>query len=488
MMTSKTKILLISLIALAVFVFFNEYLVPYMEPVLGPVWSKILLYFIVFAIVSMDILADLVSNWIEGKRKRDLVKDYVNEIVSFFERYTSISLKTKISKETEVLRDDVYREVIATNFPVLDENQINSLILLVLVYHYSLKRRREFYDLIQFYVSILRISDLSREAKQFLVAYNRVRTSKERLNDVQVFFLEDKGVDYGELAKQFCQNFSKDAIFRFIREDLNQSEELRRTLIELVTTKEIPLMGVRKDVIKTLEEHLSRRKLYTRTYLLIGHKLGDKLKEYLRSSLPGIIGRGWSCNIPGKRSTIFSVYLIKADDIETIDKFYQRMKSLIGKDKECFMLVSSTDFVDSKIFVLPKDKKFSSGFVKDGFEIANYIKSGFYHIDVDIWSLITQSDISIDHLLSSIPFTVFVTNLSEKERTLLISSYMQIKRNFNIERLDDWKDLNDNKMAKYLSEIEYEGFRMPIERCLEISKTIKEKSRKFDKSLKPLNI
>ena len=46
-------------------------------------------------------------------------------------------------------------EYFSSNYKELDENQINSLILLVLSYHYSLKKRREFYDLIQSYVSIL---------------------------------------------------------------------------------------------------------------------------------------------------------------------------------------------------------------------------------------------------------------------------------------------------------------------------------------------
>ena len=161
---------------------------------------------------------------------------------------------------------------------------------------------------------------------------------------------------------------------------------------------------------------------------------------------------------------------------------------MIEKNKECFILVSSTNLLDSKIFVFPKDRKFSSDRMKEGFEILNYIKSGFYHIDVDIWSIITQSDISISQLLSSIPFSVFVTDLSEKERTLLISNYMQMKEKFRIERLDDWKDVDVKEMANYLSQLEYEGFRIPIKRCIKISKTIKERSREFYRSLRPLSI
>jgi hypothetical protein len=487
-MVSRTKILLVSIIILAIILFFNQFLFSYIEPFLGEFWGKIILFLLGLIPLSMDIISELVSSWVEEKKKKDIIKGYINELEDFLKHNTCLRLRDKSQKELRPLRDDVYREIFEKNFE-LDDNQVNSLILLVLIHHYSFKKRREFFDLIQSYTSILKISDLSEEAKLFFTAYDKVKNpKKEKLNDLQNFFLGIEELNYRELAKDFCNKFSKDAIFRFIREDLNQSEELRRILIELIMSKKIPLLGVREDVIKTLEGYLLKKRLYTRTYLLIGHKLGNKLKTYLSSKLPSIIGGGWSHNVPGKGKVVFSVYLVKARDIETLEKFYQKMKSMIEQDHECFMFVTSADFMESKEFVFPSDTKFSSPRMKEGFEIANYIKSGFYHADVDIWSVITQFDIGINQLLSSIPFTVFVTDLSEKERTLLIKNYFEIKEKFKIHRLDDWKSVNEKNLADYISKINDGRFSIPTERCLEISKTIKEQSNEFDKSLKPLDI
>ena len=405
--------------------------------------------------------------------------------------YTIVNLYQVSVDDLDTIRDDVYRVFLTKNFPNLDDDEINSLVLLTLICKYSSNHRREFYDLIQSYVGILGVSSIDKKSKKFLTSFNnllKVLDTKQKIRRIEDFFIESEDTDYKELAKVFLNGYSKDAVFNFIREDLNQSEELRRTLIELIMSKQIPLLGVRGDIMKELEKILSTKRLYTRTYLLIAEGLDKKMKDYIKYNLPGIIGGGWSRNIPGKKSRVFSVFLIKADDIETIDKFYHHMKRLLGKDEECFMLISSTDFVDSKIHVFPKDNKFSKKKLNEGLEIINYMKSGFYHTDVDIWSLITQSNIGIEELLSSIPFNVFVTDLSDHERTIIISNYQKIKEEFKVERLSDWKIVDPTKLSEYLSTLKYNGYMITEKRCLEISKKIKEKSEEFDKSLKPLKL
>lgn len=482
----KSTIWLIAIVLFAVLFISQEKITSFLIPIFGGVVSKVIIVSIAVLLFLSEHIVEFFIARREEKIKRERIEGYVGEIATFFSEYIKMPIKSIIIEQEDLSRSEVYVTYLSKLFPTLATDRRNSLILLALVNKFSESRTPEFYDLIQTYNGLLDIPQLNKRSKQFLTALVRI-IRRDNIKNVEDFFSTPYEINFNKALRYYVEQFSKHSAFIYIREDLNRAEELRSTLIELYNRGKLPTLSIRKKAVRNLEKALQKRKIYTKTYVLIGNKLPSKLKEYL-SKMPLLKeGATRSRNIPSKPDRLFSLYVVKSEEIDSLDDFYEKIKSFIQKDQPIILTIAPLDFTSARTYVFPEDTKFSSKELKACNEALNYFRTGYFHIDVDIWSIISASDMEISELLSVIPFNIFVPDIKPRERELIITHYDDIKYQFNVELLEDWKGKDKELLASFLASLSLDRYKIPPRRCIEIAESVIENSKNFSNSLMPLD-
>jgi hypothetical protein len=491
----RSTIWIISIILLVILVVYQKVISDFLVPFLGSPYSEFIIIVVVVLIASSEHIAEYFISRNEEQRRKKVAEGYIKEMNNFFKKYTKIFETYEPSipdsllhmEDENISRNQIYTEYFSSMFPRISADERNSLILLILIENFRNTNNIEFYDLIQSYNNLVDIPQLTPISKAFLTSFFKFITGNV-VENIEDFFAVNNNINYDKTLQYYIENFSKDSIFIYVKENLKRAEELRKTLIELYNKGKLPTLSVGRKAIKNLEEALKIKKIYTKTYVIVGNKFPDKLKNYL-SKMPLLKdGATISKNIPSKPDMRFSLYIIKSEEIDSLDDFCRKIKSLVPKNHQIILTVASLDLCNSKTYIFPENAKFTTDEMKICNEVLNYFKTGYYHIDVDIWSILTASDIKIPELLSAIPFNIFVPDIRPKERELIITYYDNIKNNFGVESLEDWKTKSREleSIVNFIASLSLGEYKIPLQRCKEIAQSVIENSKNFSNSLLPI--
>lgn len=394
---------------------------------------------------------ELYVSYEQNKEVGKHIKKYEEEIREFLSSRISFVSKTLDTDFERTDRISVYDGFLQKNFPNLTQTQRNTLILLSLcqtLKHSKSSEQPQIYSLIQNYIELLSIYQITKETESVLSAYYFLFKQASSTSDIEIIFTQQLSESEKKtILDDFINNFSKDAAFIYIRKELKQSEELRKTMVQLINEGELAAYGINQESFEKMQNSLLRNAKSIEAYLILGNKITEDVKQVIKH-FPYIGGFASRSGIPRKKGIILVGFIIKPTrHYDNPNEFLeQEIKSkLSGYSKDIMLSVISLDFLRSATWTIPPRAEFSSKYMRDCHAIVDYLGSGYIN-DVVFWNIITESKIRIEELLSIIPFNIFVPDLISSERNLLIRNYKTLKTKFNIKKLTDWKNINTKEL------------------------------------------
>jgi hypothetical protein len=252
------------------------------------------------------------------------------------------------------------------------------------------------------------------------------------------------------LLDEFINNFSKDAKFAYIRNELFQSEDLRRTLVQLIKMGELSSFGINEETLNRLQRSLREKQRPVEAYLLLGNKITDDVKQLVKRfpHLGGFVA--WS-QVPGKRNVILVGFVIKPTKYYGSPQEFMKVEiePHLKGSKEFLLTAMPIDFMRSKTCSIPSSADFVSKNMRDCQATIDYFGRGYLD-DTTVWKIITNSTIKTDELLAIIPFNIFVPDLVPSEREFIIKNYTKAKTRLNVNRLDDWAKKKPDEICNAL--------------------------------------
>ena len=362
---------------------------------------------------------------------------------------------------------------------IIKQYIMDNIKLLFYVDQYEVKNNHDIFPILNSYIKKIGIEDLTLNGRRFLSVYNSY-IKKEKIETINDFGHTNNRLNFMNLSSAFCQKYYKEGVTKFFK-ILGRSERLRKILIDIING-EISLHGVDVDLKEEYENFLKNQNINAKTFLIIGNKIG-RAKDAFVNEIPFIHSGVRAYNFT-KNNLRMTLFIIKSERINTEEDVYELFREHL-KDKY-YLCVIPVDFNRSKNYVSHDVGNFGTPFMNECSIALNYLKTGNIEEDIDVWAFFTQQNIEVGSLLSSIPFTVYVDDLTEPEQELLISNYESIKNHFNISQLHQWKNITIKKLASYIYELFTEDSSITKKRAKEIARQIKNTAIDYSESLKPL--
>jgi len=246
-----------------------------------------------------------------------------------------------------------------------------------------------------------------------------------------------------QLLREFAEYYYKDLQFFDIKDELNQSKNLHETLVSIIREGKLSTYGINRDVVDRLQRDLAASNLKQNTYLILGNKIPEKLKNYFKS-LPGFSGSiYYTRNIDDISGRLFGGYIVRPPDAHSPDQFLANIKRKVGRHRDHFLITIITlDFLNSLIYTMPADQSFTTEGLQNCYEAIDWFKTGYIMEESALWNEIAKSNISANELLSLIPFNIFCRGILTCEQTFMIQHYNDIKESLAVDELSDWRNVN----------------------------------------------
>jgi len=325
--------------------------------------------------------------------------------------------------------------------------------LLCLCHHYRRTKSVDLFQDIQHYAAVLSMFRVDDETKPTLAAYHfffnltKIAGSLAEIFDFSTLNQEE----LKNLLSNFIDEFSKEAPFIYIREELKQSEELRATLLQLIKEGELAAYNVTEEALDKLRKTLWEKQRMVGSYLVLGNRLED-VKPILRGhhNLGGSIM--WS-HVPGvKKPHMIVGYVIRPSKyFPSVSEFVkQEIKPHLKKQgHEFFFCVVPLDFINAEVCTYPESTKFSSLWLQGCYDAVNFFMKG-YSDEITLWKVIGSSKIKVEELLSIIPFNIFVPKIVASERDFIIKHYKEIRTKLDVKTLRDWANIPHERIKEAL--------------------------------------
>ncbi len=385
----------------------------------------------------------------ETKSKERKINQEIKKLKDYLQHYFHNELITPEIKEFGD-EEDIHHQFIEQNFSQIDDISINSLLLCFYSYLWDKTNSPNEYEKIQKYSYSIGLSfaDIDAKTKIFLNVFDAFRQNRKYKSLDEILNIP---IDYVKVLRHFSQKYLKELSFFDIKEKLNQSENLRVTLVNLIKEGELSNWGITQETLERLEKDLKKEIEYSKTYLVIGNKFSDEVKEFL-SSQPRFNLKGLkTVNTP--KLGIYSAFIVKPRGVySTSKKLLNKLKSLNKSAEESILYVVPLDFLNYDSHTLPANQSFSTQNLKNSYEAINWFRTGYEYSDTDIWNAIGKSSITPQELLAIVPFNIFCKGILPCEQTFMIKNYKKVKGKCGVNLLMDWKDKDANLIVNYLLE------------------------------------
>lgn len=370
--------------------------------------------------------------------------------------------------------------------------------------------------IIQNYISTRGLANPGLQGgKIFLTLYHRIFVKGEKISEVSEIkrlLLPVSSHELEETARKFVNAFAKSSIFWYFQEKLHKSEELRQTLVILLREGKLAAVHVGKKALASMERTLFERGLKGQSYLMIVNESGRTKKTTrfrdIFKHIPHIGAVGTATRIPGyDKAQRYALYLIKLQkNYSSLQDFVRtEIESRVGNGKyQGVVAVYKLNISESMTVTIPEGAMLRSDFLKRGYEILETLRKGEM-MQIDPIDVVSRSEISYEEIMSTLPFNLLATKITESERVFLVKNYDTVKRHFNVDKITDWKDKNPEELAQFLLTIGKPGYdkveltslfklddlakldeTKMLKRCREISESITEKAAEYYNSLSPL--
>ncbi len=263
-----------------------------------------------------------------------------------------------------------------------------------------------------------------------------------------------------------------------------RTDMLKSSILKIIMDGKLSNYGLSKEVLNREMATLSKHESVGKSFLVIGQGLNEEVKDYIRSQ-PGLGGSApYSRNIPYIESqNKFSTFLFKSKyGLQSTKDLEKKLIELQAK-KPYLFAIYPLDEKNAEIQVNNPDNNqrlSSSKRILDYIKLGDFDESGF-------WKVILEHEVPMPELLSLLPLSAFARNLKDPEILFLDEKTEELRKEFKIKSVFDWRDVKPKDLAsklltyqkpKYSDEDEPKDFK---ERIKTISRNIIGSINEFDR-------
>lgn len=427
----------------------------------SPIFSIIVLYSGFFGFTVKGVW-DRYKLREEGRNLANRVK---KRLVAFLSSAISSLDKVDISKVTHVQAEDkIVRELLiqATNHKG-STDFINTLILCYFCKKYDSKSDadKEDKDEIRKYAELLKIERGSDNTELLFEYYMKVYPKKEFSN-------------ISDFEKTFLESYLMERHFKIFYEEFTKKSTIVTTLKKLIKEGEFSSWNITEKTMLQIEGELKMKTKYSKSFLVLGQKIPDSIKEYL-VNLPGLTG--WR---PSFRNTkfidggLFSGYIVKPETFLDIEEFTDELKSKYGGNEESVLWVAPINFLEGTEYTFPADRHFSNTNLSTAYEQINWIKGYGDKEDSVVWSVIEKAKVTYKELLTVMPFNIFCSDITHSETDFLTKHYKEVKTSLSVDYVTDFKNIRPQLLAETLFKIGAPEYNVSERKSLGFSEPVKE--------------
>lgn len=396
------------------------------------------------------------------KSRQGIIQKHIKAISNFLKKYTDIKIDLKKSlteiEESDIdydKRDAVFIFII-NKLENLNQNYKDAILLTALCN--EVNNESDILKSENYKVAIAGIFErynfleLDDEAKLILRFYSNFQ-NKTKLDKAipQIDYLSKTD----EVTKKYNKTYNLSLKLKL---EKDQAEEFRRTLAILIRDGKLNVKELEKDLQKRINQELKNRAVKSKAFLVLTnnfHKI-ESVKKSLDRFPNVVYPFKQPYKLPEKIKYLHTRIIYPPENYQSASDFLEKEikphipKNIINKGFFAIIPIEGTE-----LYTIPENiDSIEKDYLKEGFESIAAYKTG---VSINITELYMESlkdEINVDEILSNIPFNIFVPDIPESRKNFLISNYENIKNRFNINRLADWANINENDLRNYLIELD----------------------------------
>ncbi len=428
-------------------------------------------------------LKDFINNLKHNKKTKKNFKRIEESIKKYFSNSFSLDYNKKIPKE-DLSENDILNLLLGGKFNVQISNSIKLC--------YYCKKWNETKEAVD-YDNIRKISDslglkygkIDNETKLFLKIYNSLIKEKNTLQ------LENsKILDFKEIFSEFILNYYKDLQFFEIRERFYQNKNLQDTLINIIKEGKLSNYGISKETIKRLEGDLNKIIKNSKLFLILANNSNPEDRKNWKNFIykfGRIGGTGTATNMGNLRGGKWQIYIIKTPEVYSTKSLLKEIKKA-GINSEAIIEIIPLNIESDEIYTFPFNQSFMNENLKNAYNVINWFKEGYNHMDSALWSEVANSTITPNELLSVIPFNIFCKGILPCEQNFLIKNYSGIKDKFKVSTLSDWANQDKKLLSAIILNFGKPDYSdIELSKFLKINKDGKDIKEKIEERIKTLS-
>ncbi|GEM_PF-5172351 len=424
-------------------------------------------YSTIFSIIAatlflfIDPLIEFYENRKVQKARRKNIKNHIRDFNEFLKNYTSYKaipkdlvreiddtnidhqkkekvydwlIRNKLDKASKVEKDGIFCALLCYEID-REEN-----LLRVDSYKKIIAGIFEKYD-------FLNISDESKLITQYYYNYKM----GEKLN------AKSDSLDYAKQIDAMTNKYDKTYNLSLkLKFEKDQIEEFRKTLAILISRGKLNIDQIEKRIREKLSKQIHNKSGKAFLIFANNYQRIPAIKNLL-DSYPGVVYSYKKPHfLPESIQYLHTRIIYPPEDSQNPQRFIEnKIKPLIPEDRDGNGFISILPIEGTEIYSYPtKVDNIESENVREGFETITAYKTGMSFNLVEFYIDNLQEEIKVDELLSVIPFNVFVPNIGKKPKNLIIDHYDRLKKEFGIDTLSDWGDVNGKDLKHALVDID----------------------------------
>jgi len=423
-------------------------------------------------LAAIPLSADICAEYGEEKSNRNRLEGFFRQVLSFVNSMVDVGnvdsnslCKSVVEESPELGNALTFDPIEATagflrKMGILNDSLVVCLSALALCWLLEKDDKYARYlPSLQNYVGLHKLSDISTvEGNAFISLYWNTTSRHLHVSDISQIGALTTGLTQEELvaaSHSFSREYLKNVVFEFIERSLGKSEELRETLVTLFSQGKLSTVGVFREARLRLEEAIQQKGGAGQYYLILCNETGRqsgvsvRLKDLLKS-YPRIAGVASSVKVPDTPPHKIALFLIRTTkNFPTVQDFIRsEIEPLVGGSPSYLGVISvyRLNVADSLTRTIPREIVLPMGNLATAKRVFEFFRTKASDSQ-DMLESILKSQMSVDELLSVLPFNLLATEVVEAERVFLISNYDAVKQQYGLLKLTDWRTVSPTQLS-----------------------------------------
>jgi len=456
--TSDLFLRIVGALLIMLAIYFDEILpnveYPILKPILSVITGSLFLFY--------NPLSKAVSTYTAKKKKRKKIQNQLKPVLRFLKQQVNLNLDTAQllnaidSSEIDFFRKDSIIVFVINSVESLNQVQKDAIILITLC------------NEIENEVDILKSESYKTAVSAIFEKYNFIELDEGAKTIIKYYYnylngkslqTEASEIDFWSITDQVTRKYNKTYNLSFrLKLERDQSEEFRRTLSILIKDGKLNIKQLEKSLQDKIKVELQDIAIKSKAFLVLSQKFQNipEIQQALDRFPHVKFPPPKPSRLPGSIKYVSTRIIYPSSAFQDAEDFLMNeIAPLIPPDRMNDGFIAVIPIEGTELYSIPENADyFEKSYLIDGFESIAAYKTGLSIDMAELYMECMKTEIHVDEVLCNIPINIFVPTLSEKIKNFLISNYDNLKTKFNITRLADWADINNDDLRNYLIELD----------------------------------